>query len=144
MNNLLSLTVPSNCTNGDLRLQNGLNTREGKVEVCVDGFWGTVCSNSWDSREASVVCKQLGFMNSGIVQYPIYLCHYNMYYIFTAAIPLRYSRFGVGSGPILLDYLQCSGNENNLLECSRSNTQVTCNHYRDAGVECAGIKLCHA
>ena len=61
------LTVPSNCTNGDVRLQNGFNAREGNVEVCVDGFWGTVCSNYWDSREATVVCKQLGFMNSGIV-----------------------------------------------------------------------------
>ena len=59
-------TVPSNCTNGDIRLQNGLNAREGNVEVCVDGFWGTVCSNYWDSREATVVCKQLGFVNSGI------------------------------------------------------------------------------
>ena len=60
------LTVPSNCTSGDIQLRNGLNSREGNVEVCVDGFWGTVCSNSWDSREATVVCKQLGFMNSGI------------------------------------------------------------------------------
>ena len=39
---------------------------EGNVEVCIDGFWGTVCSNSWDSREASVVCKQLGYLNSGM------------------------------------------------------------------------------
>ena len=63
------LTVPSNCTNGDIRLRNGLNAREGNVEVCVDGFWGTVCSNYWDSREATVVCKQLGFVNSGTYNY---------------------------------------------------------------------------
>ena len=61
------LTAPSNCTNGGIRLQNGRYAKEGKVEVCIGGYWGAVCSNYWDSREATVVCKQLGFINSGII-----------------------------------------------------------------------------
>lgn len=58
--------------------------------------------------------------------------------IVTAAIPLRYSRFGRGSGRVLLDYLQCAGSEKNLLECRRSRIGATCGVYSIAGVQCAG------
>jgi len=53
-------TVFSNCTDGDVRLVNSSSPVEGRVEVCYNNAWGTVCNNQFSSEDATVVCHQLG------------------------------------------------------------------------------------
>ena len=96
----------------------------GRVEVVVNGEWGTICDDGWDTSDASVVCRQLG--------YPVVLGAYSR------------AHFGQGSGTIWLDDLQCSGEEESLFSCSHIGIgQHNCGHSEDAGVTCSnGKKHC--
>ena len=54
------------CTQGDIRLVNGANQYEGRVEVCNQNVWGTVCGDNYGRRDTSVICRQLGFASAGM------------------------------------------------------------------------------
>ncbi|NXK76786.1 NETR protein, partial [Amazona guildingii] len=90
---------------------------EGRVEVYHDGKWGTICDDQWDDRDAEVVCRQLGLSGNPKA--------------------LSWAHYGQGSGPILLDEVECSGNELSLDQCKKSDWgQQNCDHIEDAGVSC--------
>ena len=106
-----------------VRLADGRTSNEGRVEVAVNGVWGTVCDDKWGLPDAQVVCRSLGLPPA------------------TAAT--GGSSFGAGGGAVLLDDVECAGNETSLLDCSRADLGVKdCAHFEDSGVVCgppAGI-----
>ncbi|XP_062373455.1 deleted in malignant brain tumors 1 protein-like [Sardina pilchardus] len=102
----------------ELRLVGGPTRCSGRVEVLLQGEWGTVCDDSWDKRDAQVVCRQLD-----------------------CGEPVReggeQGSFGKGNGPIWLDEVNCTGHEHHLWECCRAPlNQSDCIHKEDAWVTC--------
>ena len=55
-----------------MRLVDGTHESNGRVEICHNGIWGSVCSNTkWDIQDATVVCKQLDIESDGIAVRPL-------------------------------------------------------------------------
>ena len=100
----------------DIRLVGGRNQYEGRVEVYRSGEWATVCDNSWDIKEAEVVCRQLGYGY--------------------AILAIQSAAFGRGSGRQSERNWFCNGNETSLDNCSSS--AASCSHSEDASVICSG------
>ncbi|XP_072545128.1 HHIP-like protein 1 [Salminus brasiliensis] len=90
----------------------------GRVEIYANGEWGTVCDDLWNTKNAAVVCRQLGFR-----------------YALKAS---KHAEFGEGKHlKILLDDVQCEGTEETLLDCQHAGVGThNCAHYEDAGVIC--------
>ncbi|XP_071486164.1 scavenger receptor cysteine-rich domain-containing protein DMBT1-like [Diadema antillarum] len=104
---------------GDIRLVDGLGPHEGRLEIFYVYQWGTVCGDSWDIAEASVVCRQLGFANA------------------TDYFPYAYFGRGSPTQPIYLDDVRCSGNETELTDCEHNGWGIdNCVHNQDVGVRC--------
>nr|XP_054748404.1 soluble scavenger receptor cysteine-rich domain-containing protein SSC5D-like [Lytechinus pictus] len=102
---------------GELRLVNG-DSNYGRLEISVNGVWGTVCDDSFDSSDARVACRQLGLDTSTVDYYTS-------------------SRFGEGTGSIWLDELGCLGTETTLDSCYHSVFGVhDCTHAEDVGISC--------
>ena len=63
---VIASNVPTvSCTYGDVRLVNGSDSSDGRVEICINDEWGTVCDNVWSESDADVVCRQVGDYSSG-------------------------------------------------------------------------------
>ena len=101
-----------------IRLTNGTNEKEGRVEIYWNNQWCTVCDDYWDNTEATVICRQLGYIG-GSVKISAY--------------------FGEGTGLIVLDDVDCDGRESTIFACIHSNFgKHDCKHYEDVGVVCYG------
>ncbi|XP_065426807.1 deleted in malignant brain tumors 1 protein isoform X1 [Chrysemys picta bellii] len=102
----------------DVRLVDGPHRCAGRVEVRLDGRWGTVCDDGWDISDVAVVCRQLG-------------CGPAM-----EALSGKGFRPGVKSDPVLMRNVQCQGTEAALGSCPNTDPGDLCQHDKDAGARC--------
>ena len=129
------------CTQGAIRLQGGTATG-GRVEICYNNIWGTVCDDFFDAVDTQVACRQLGLPVAGKIIMTIILGILgHMLAIIALAASTVTSGFTHGVGQvILLDDVQCVGNESRLIDClARPLGQHNCAFAEDVGVRCEGI-----
>ncbi|XP_061869840.1 scavenger receptor cysteine-rich type 1 protein M130-like [Colius striatus] len=103
------------------RLVNGSTACEGRVELHVQGTWGSLCASRWHLSDAHVLCGHLG-------------CG------FAVSLP-RGGSFGRGTGPIWRDSFHCSGTEAHLGQCPVTVLGASpCSHEDAAAVICSGSR----
>ena len=106
---LINVLIPVNLVGGDVPF-------EGTVIVKYGETLGTVCDDGWDDKDATVVCRVLGY---------------------TGGTAYHHAKFGEGTGDILLDDVHCTGGEKSLFDCPHAGIRVhDCHHTEDAGVRC--------
>ncbi|KAG7516091.1 scavenger receptor cysteine-rich domain-containing group B protein-like [Solea senegalensis] len=112
-----SVTRTTKAAPPPVRLMDGDHRCMGRVEVQYKNEWRTVCDDNWNILNAKVVCRQLGCGKA------------------IAAMPGPV--FSQGSGQILMDNVDCRGNERAITDCDFPGWGLhNCGHPEDAGVIC--------
>ncbi|XP_061163025.1 A disintegrin and metalloproteinase with thrombospondin motifs adt-1-like [Saccostrea echinata] len=116
--NFIPLIAFCDAQSPNIRLIGGTSDTEGRVEVFYNSYWGTVCDDNFDDKEAAVVCHMLGFSRAN-------------------AKAKGSAFFGEGSGHIWMDELRCTDSDTDLFQCPQnSRGSHNCVHGEDAGVVC--------
>ena len=120
----LVLPTYSALTNGALRLVGtGRIGFGGRLEFYYNNEWGTVCDDSWDFTDATVACRQMGFVD----------VNDRYRYNFDPA---------ASSQSIWLADVACNGSESRLIDCSHAGIGIeNCSHYEDVGIVCTNGEL---
>uniref|UniRef100_A0A8C3V8U3 SRCR domain-containing protein n=1 Tax=Catharus ustulatus TaxID=91951 RepID=A0A8C3V8U3_CATUS len=105
----------------ELRLAGGGSPCAGRVEVKLQGRWGSVADPAWNMKDAEVVCQQLG-CGSAATDYS------------------ALEHFGEGDGPVSLSLVNCKGSEANLWDCDIRGWEPNGSiHDWDTAVVCQGF-----
>ena len=104
------------CNETDVRLVEGQTPHDGRIEICLDGGWGSVCYDQWDIGDAKVVCRQLGYDGCELFAWPInsMSCILSL---FKVSLTKSSSSSSNGQTYSHLDDIDCNGNESKLSDC---------------------------
>ncbi|CAI5683599.1 unnamed protein product [Oreochromis niloticus] len=106
-------TYASVVCSGNVRLTGGSTRCDGRVEYFDEGRWGSVCAESWDMNDATVVCRQLD-----------------------CGRPHKLIQLDRDTGQTWTDQINCNGRESTLTQCPKE--PYHCNNTAVAGVFCTG------
>ena len=94
-------------------------TFQGRVQMFYNGTWEEVCGNYWDLKDASVVCRQLGFPGALV-----------------AVRSSDFQRTDGKRGNIWIHNVHCIGNETALQECDHKPSRRSCYGNKVASLVC--------
>ena len=132
--------MPENCSDGDVRLTGGSFFGHGRVEVCRNQAWGSVCyRGSSFISDARVICRQIGLPNLGRCSQLLHAYHSTCSYILHAVI--TYRTLASPTVPPMFYTFQCSSSELSLNQCENSagaSTSVISCRLDVIGMQCDG------
>ncbi|GIM06436.1 hypothetical protein Vretimale_10756 [Volvox reticuliferus] len=114
---------PFPCPNpGEVRLMDSVGRimyDTGRLEICLNGQWGTVCGIDFGHKEAQVACRHHGFATGRVVP------------------TIAPNPYGLGTlrQPINMQDVNCTGNEDRLTQCDYS-PRGSCSHVNDVAILC--------
>ena len=125
----------------------------GRVEVCTNSTYSSVCDYGWDEADALVFCRNYFLnnffgINSSNISELVYSSStlsvsfhaHALLLNAVAATPVGGSRFGYTNGGIGVENVQCSGIESSLEGCSSTPfNSVTVSQCQDATTNTAGV-----
>ncbi|XP_065210133.1 protein bark beetle-like [Planococcus citri] len=106
-----------------VRLHGGVKPTEGRLQVYINGKWGTVCNYGWTIEAASLVCHQLG-----------YVLNPNDWFLSNSEISMSGT-----SDPVLLSNVKCTDEDLNILDCKAEKEfefEYSCSHDYDVKMRC--------
>ena len=133
---MLIITIAiEQCVDGDVRVRDG-SSYYGRVEMCTGGQWGSLCTDYWDNKDASVVCRQLGYL-----PYGKWDRFFFTFQLLIGALAGDTSWYYNSQYTNVFRGINCVGNESSLLNCPMNNS-ASCgsSSYYHASVICPGIK----
>ncbi|XP_058814213.1 protein bark beetle isoform X1 [Topomyia yanbarensis] len=108
-----------------VRLIGGVSDHEGRLQIYIEGRWGTVCDYGWTIINAALVCHQLGLALNPMD-----------WRLQRSEVP------GAGtSEDVLLSNIRCTEHDIDITECraeraSQGDFENSCTHENDVGVRC--------
>lgn len=136
--------LPSNCATGDLQLLGGFTPNEGRVEVCINRVWGSLCHSQITTQMVNVICGELGYRTASRGWFVVVVVVTNNSHVHSLSLLSEsYTRggayYGRGLLPVFYNF-RCSGNESRLFNCRKIPFEVPC-AYSDqyTGVKCEGV-----
>lgn len=109
-----------------VRLLGGKTTNEGRLQVRIDGRWGTVCDYRWTMINAALVCHQLG-----LVLNP------DDWFVERSQIPNAGT-----TEDVILSNVECNEFDTDITKCKAEtfdNFENSCTHAQDVGIKCYDI-----
>ena len=100
-----------------MRLRDGTDPSNGRVEFCQHRTWGAVCSDEWDDNAARVVCGQLLYDPKGECLVLVNSIS-NVYYNSDAKAMEGFEKDE--RMPVFLDNVACTGAETHLNMCTNA------------------------
>jgi hypothetical protein len=125
-------------SNGDVRIARNLNgtfiKRWGRLEVYINGEWGTFCANGFNSYSADAACRQLGYENSLSNEVSKASDYTDVFPLASNSTPIHTGRSVCGK--------TIDGGFSHVLRCfyldtNHDNKSTNCTHDDDVIIDCS-------